>query len=134
MEFKDGDVIQVNGNPCRIEGGALVPVVKRGPLGGFVKRLGDCGLDQYVGIIGRASDLIDFLPGDYLVEVHVPPRPTFTPTTAGEAIIDGQIKKRQWVAVCVKHVNSTYNTMQIAEDSYLNGCDEILLIEGADLP
>lgn len=34
MDYKDGDTITVNGKPCRIEAGALVPVVKRGPLGG----------------------------------------------------------------------------------------------------
>lgn len=32
-DYKDGDTITVNGKPCRIESGALVPVVKRGPLG-----------------------------------------------------------------------------------------------------
>ncbi len=36
-DYKDGDTITVNGKPCRIEGGALVPVVKRGPLGGELK-------------------------------------------------------------------------------------------------
>lgn len=38
MNYKDGDEITVNGKDYRIEGGALVPVVNRGPLGGVVKR------------------------------------------------------------------------------------------------
>lgn len=128
--YKDGDVIEVNGQPCRIEGNALVPVVKRGPLGGFIKKLGDCGMDQYVGVFGRASDLIDFLPNAYLVETHIEPRPTFTPMTAGEAAKLPDIVGR-WVAVKVDDYGHNYIRSQ--ECNFVT-TDQILLIEGADLP
>lgn len=131
-DYKDGDTITVNGKPCRIEGGALVPVVQRGPLGGFIKKLGDCGMDQYVGVLGRASDLIDFLPNAYLVEAHIEPRPTFTPMTAGEAAKLPDIVGR-WVAVKVSGLDYSLITYGRCGD-YIRKSAQILLIDGVDLP
>lgn len=132
-DYKDGDVIQVNGKPCRIEGGALVPVVERGPLGGELKRLGDCKVGERVTVSAKVRDNaslefdtpIDF---DLMVETNIPPRPTFTPLTAGEAAKVPGIVGR-WVAVKVgKVANSKYGHSWLIYDS------EILLIEGVDLP
>lgn len=137
-DYKDGDTITVNGKPCRIEDGALVPVVKRGPLGGELKRLGECQNRERVFVSALVFDRsgLDFegaINEDYLVETNIPPRPTFTPTTAGEAAKLPDIVGR-WIAVKVD--DSTPETPGVPLSA--SGCwfgfkDQILLIEGVDL-
>lgn len=101
-DFKDGDIITVNGKPCRIEAGALVPVVQRGPLGGELKQVSDSTLspgdvvylkltyERHRGELGRLFK-DDFglschmdIDGVHF-ETNIPPRHTFTPMTASEA-------------------------------------------------
>lgn len=150
-----GQIIEVNGKSYRATADGFEPVVSKGPLGGELKRLADlkvgehfvvrgyvhyhnrCEPDEFkTKVIVGSDDFMSFyddLPQNVEVETNIPPRPTFTPMTAGEAAKLPDIVGR-WVAVNVQSLNSTYATMQIAEDSYLNGCDKILLIEGVDLP
>lgn len=158
MEFKDGDVIQVNGKPCRIEGGALVPVVQRGPLGGELKLITEVDPNNYperremylrlnrIGAndgetiraryehkdCGLMPKIIN-VPVDAIVEVNIPHRPTFTPMTAGDAAKVPGIVGR-WVAVQIdeqSHNQIGYGGKQGAMFSLE---DQILLIEGVDLP
>ena len=141
MEFKDGDTITVNGNPCRIEGGALVPVVQRGPLGGFVKRLGDCAENERIYLSARATQKGRSITCDepidpnLLVETNIPPRPTFTPMTAGEAAALPDIVGR-WVAVQIdeKYTDSLPLRIKHSQALHLFTTTPILLIEGVDLP
>lgn len=117
MDYKDGDTITVNGKPCRIEGSALVPVVQRGPLGGELKRLADlkegehfvvrgyvhdhnrCDPDEFKTKVVIGSDdfmsFYDDLPQNVEVETNIPPRPAFTPMSAGEALLKG-IEEIRW--------------------------------------
>lgn len=156
-DYKDGDVITVNGKPCRIEGGALVPVVERGPLGGELKRL-----DSYEDseVYFAKVDLVELNYNEkycdlYLGESHekiriplinaltinletnIPPRPTFTPMTAGEAAKVSGIAGR-WVAVKVGKNDKSKVPLGVAitenGHSWLPYNAEILLIEGVDLP
>ena len=141
MEFKDGDMIQVNGKLCRIEGGALVPVVERGPLGGELKRICDLYDNQkaYIPIVLKNGTII-FTDPDVdencvlsvraLCETNVPPRPQFIPTTAGEAAKLHDIVGR-WVAVKVDDCGMNYICSQKCD---FMTTDQILLIEGVDLP
>ena len=147
-DYKDGDTITVNGKPCRIEGGALVPVVKRGPLGGEVKWLGDCvmgdcvflscvviGASEYPGYItcqsanGFGVDAYNKCE----VETNIQPRPTFTPMTAGEAAKLPDIVGR-WVAVkvCKKSSDELVLGDEIYE-RWFDRDDQIFLLEGVDL-
>ena len=151
MEFKDGDEITVNGKPCRIEGGALVPVVSKGPLGGelvpvetlkpgqfgytrveFVSDDGPEFGDVHVKVnTNKAQSKI--IKGS-LVETNIPPRPTFTPMSAGEAAKLPDIVGR-WVAVLVTETDQgdLKNLVLSASGSWFDSEDQILLIEGADL-
>lgn len=157
MDFKDGDTITVNGKACRIEGGALVPVVNRGPLGGEVIEAKDLHIKQVAYFrahrqTGLAVDglhkAIKFegvsgyipIPGEAICETNIPPRPTFTPMTAGEAAKLPDIVGR-WVAVPVTNTNNkntlTLGSLEYAryfDGRYFDGDDQILLIEGVDLP
>ena len=151
MDYKDGDTITVNGKPCRIEGGALVPVVQRGPLGGelvpvetlkpgqfgytrveFVSDDGPEFGDVHVKVnTNKAQSKI--IKGS-LVETNIPPRPTFTPMSAGEAAALPDIVGR-WVAVQVEKTDG-YEVV-LGDEKYerwFDGDDQILLIEGVDLP
>jgi len=149
-DYKDGDTITVNGKPCRIEGGALVPVVKRGPLGGeFVcveeieegkefylrghikNSTRDVYKLAYVGADGfeYAAELHHCIT----VETNIPPRPTFTPMTAGEAAKLPDIVGR-WVAV--RACNKSSDELVLGDEIYerwFDRDDQILLIEGVDL-
>lgn len=138
MDYKDGDTITVNGKPCRIEGGALVPVVKRGPLGGELKRLDQCKIGHRVNVgavVGENCCLhFDGVIGrNLLVETNIPPRPTFTPMSAGDAAKLPDIVGR-WVAVQVEKTDG-YEVV-LGDEKYerwFDGDDQILLIEGVDL-
>lgn len=155
MNFKDGDTITVNGKPCRIEGGALVPVVKRGPLGGELKRLGECVVGDRVVIVGAivngnwmgrdmAQIEIENLFSDGKrhveltyncpVETNLQPRPTFTPMTAGEAARLPDLVGR-WVATKVEAVEPEcgYRQPIKALGQWIHEIDQIMLIEGVDL-
>lgn len=155
MNFKDGDTITVNGKPCRIEGGALVPVVKRGPLGGELKRLGECVVGDRVVIVGAivngnwmgrdmAQIEIENLFSDGKrhveltyncpVETNLQPRPTFTPMTAGEAAKLPDIVGR-WVAVKVNESETDcgYDQPLKISGQWIEKKEQILLIEGVDL-
>lgn len=151
-DYKDGDTITVNGKPCRIEGGALVPVVKRGPLGGELKECQDCevGTTGYIRVEIKKSKDSDLLamypvPSDgsvshldyyfdrhFAIEVNIP-RPAFKPMTAGEAAKLPDIVGR-WVAVrvCKKSSDELVLGDEIYE-RWFDRDDQILLIEGADL-
>lgn len=156
MDYKDGDTITVNGKPCRIEGGSLVPVESmRGPLGGelvslakapcnapvygrFLKEQDDeSGLYRIItpnGIsaVYSQSDIDQEVGAFY--ETNIPPRPTFTPMSAGEAAKLPDIVGR-WVAVQVEKTDG-YEVV-LGDEKYerwFDGDDQILLIEGVDLP
>lgn len=153
MDYKDGDTITVNGKPCRIEGGALVPVVQRGPLGGelvpvetlkpgqfgytrveFVSDDGPEFGDVHVKVnTNKAQSKI--IKGS-LVETNIPPRPTFTPMSAGEAAALPDIVGR-WVAVKVDEGSGNgplpLSYGGISGARIYSDC-QVLLIEGADLP
>lgn len=139
MNYKDGDTITVNGKACRIEGSALVPVVKRGPLGGELKRLDQCKIGHRVNVgavVGENCCLhFDGVIGrNLLVETNIPPRPTFTPMSAGDAAKLPDIVGR-WVAVQVEKTDG-YEVV-LGDEKYerwFDGDDQILLIEGVDLP
>lgn len=151
MNFKDGDTITVNGKPCRIEGGALVPVVKRGPLGGELKMLADCITGEVV-YMQMAVETFDrglvmcrsltekgaphpIFQTNRLIETNIPPRPTFTPMTAGEAAKLPDIVGR-WVAVKVDEGGGSgplpLSYGGISGARIYSDC-QIMLIEGADL-
>lgn len=151
-DYKDGDTITVNGKPCRIEGGALVPVVKRGPLGGELKRLGDCamgdcvflpcvviGASEYPGYItcqsanGFGVDAYNKCE----VETNIPPRPTFTPMTAGDAAKLPDIVGR-WVAFPVGLTRDAFEPLALDAGEaegliWLDNDTDLFLIEGVDL-
>jgi hypothetical protein len=148
-DYKDGDTITVNGKPCRIEDGALVPVVKRGPLGGELAQISDSTLNpgdvvylkltyqRHRGELGR------LFKDDFGLSCHMDidgvhfetniPRPTFTPMTAGEASKMPDIVGR-WVAVrvCKKSSDELVLGDEIYE-RWFDRDDQILLIEGVDL-
>lgn len=116
-------------------------VSKRGPLGGELKRLGDCAENERIYLSARASQngtsITCDSPIDHnlLVETNIPPRPAFTPMTAGEAAKLPGIVGR-WVAVQVDEArDGVYQEDQWINsgDSRFYDQDQILLIEGVDL-
>lgn len=153
MNFKDGDTITVNGKPCRIEGGALVPVVKRGPLGGELKMLADCITGEVV-YMQMAVETFDrglvmcrsltekgaphpIFQTNRLIETNIPPRPTFTPMTAGEAAKLPDIVGR-WVAFPVGLTRDAFEPLALDAGEaegliWLDNDTDLFLIEGADL-
>lgn len=157
-DYKDGDTITVNGKPCRIEGSALVPVVKRGPLGGELKRLGECVVGDRVVIVGAivngnwmgrdmAQIEIENLFSDGKrhveltyncpVETNLQPRPTFTPMTAGEAARLPDIVGR-WVAFPVGLTRDAFEPLALDAGEaegliWLDNDTDLFLIEGVDL-
>lgn len=163
-DYKDGDVITVNGKPHRIESGALVPVAGKGPLGGELKLitgLNNCDFlseeyDVYLRLDGVGAvdgetrrARYNYAQSDYLPKImHVPidaicelipPRPTFTPMTAGEAAKVPGIVGR-WVAVQVLKAEppgrsgAPLATVGASTPTWHDSEDKILLIEGVDLP
>lgn len=142
MDYKDGDTITVNGKPCRIEGGALVPVVKRGPLGGELKRLDQCKIGHRVNVgavVGENCCLhFDGVIGrNLLVETNIPPRPTFTPMSAGDAAKLPDIVGR-WVAFPVGLTRDAFEPLALDAGEaegliWLDNDTDLFLIEGVDL-
>lgn len=154
MDYKDGDTITVNGKPCRIEGGALVPVVQRGPLGGelvpvetlkpgqfgytrveFVSDDGPEFGDVHVKVnTNKAQSKI--IKGS-LVETNIPPRPTFTPMSAGDAAKLPDIVGR-WVAFPVGLTRDAFEPLALDAGEaegliWLDNDTDLFLIEGVDL-
>jgi len=131
--FKDGDEFETAAGRFVIRDGVPVPAVKRGPLGGELKRLLDLKGDE--GVVYLAADpnyFVRFGLGlETIVEVNIPPRPTFTPMSAGEAAKLPDIVGR-WVAV---QVDGAYESIGIGGPvgDIINRQTPILLIEGADL-
>lgn len=127
------EIIEHNGKRYRVIE-ELRPV--RGPLGGEIKRLGDCAENERIYFSaratknGRAITCDEPIDPNLLVETNVPPRPTFTPMTAGEAAKLPDIVGR-WVAVKVDDYGHNYIRSQ--ECNFVT-TDKILLIEGVDLP
>lgn len=136
--MKDGDIIEYNGKTCRIEAGALVPVVKRGPLGGELVFVEDCEIGQEVYIkalikyagLSKAKTIEICQP--LHCETNIPPHPTFTPMSAGEAAKLPDIVG-QWVAVKVLKTGHEVVPLRIGND-WISCEEQILLIEGVDLP
>ena len=136
-DYKDGDTITVNGKPCRIEGSALVPVVKRGPLGGEMIRIYDAKDDQMVIWRTKALWLKNMIEPEVLVETNIPPRPTFTPMTAGEAARLPDIVGR-WVAFPVGLTRDAFEPLALDAGEaegliWLDNDTDLFLIEGVDL-
>ena len=130
-----GQIIEVNGKSYRATEGGFEPVVIKGPLGGEIKRLDQCKVGQRVIVRATVGDNcslgFDSLIGrNLLVETNIPARPTFTPMSAGEAAALPDIVGR-WVAVKIDDIDDEYI---YAGDSPYSGDDQILLIEGVDLP
>ncbi len=157
-----GQVIEVNGKQYRAtESGFELITVKRGPLGGVLKRLADlkdgehfvvrgyvwdhnrCDPDEFKTKVVIGSDdfmsFYDDLPQNVEVETSIPARPTFTPMTAGEAADLPDIVGR-WVAVRVSSASDPKEdscALRVEGDkdvTFFDNSDPILLIEGADLP
>ncbi len=153
-DYKDGDTITVNGKPCRIEGGALVPVVKRGPLGGELAKISDSTLNpgdvvylkltyqRHRGELGRLFK-DDFglschmdIDGVHF-ETNIPPRPTFTPMSAGDAAKLPDIVGR-WVAFPVGLTRDAFEPLALDAGEaegliWLDNDTDLFLIEGVDL-
>jgi len=159
-----GQIIEVNGKQYRAtESGFELITVNRGPLGGelrLIKQLKDGDLFYVLGnFIGKSrnrvadqshysvafvdpfdySEMIEYDDFDenVLVETNIPPRPTFTPMTAGEAAKLPDIVGR-WVAVKAESVGDGEMSLEVAAAesgnySWINANAQILLIEGADL-
>ncbi len=133
-----GQIIEVNGKQYRATESGFEPVVSKGPLGGELKRLGDCQNRERVFVSALVFDRsgLDFegaINEDYLVETNIPPRPTFTPMTAGEAAKLPDIVGR-WVAV--RACNKSSDELVLGDEIYerwFDRDDQILLIEGVDL-
>lgn len=135
-----GQIIEVNGKSYRAAEGGFEPVVERGPLGGEIKRLDQCKVGQRVIVRATVGDNcslgFDSLIGrNLLVETDIPPRPTFTPMTAGEAAALPDIVGR-WVAVKVEKTDSSNVPLAVSGHKcsvWFDSDDQILLIEGVDL-
>lgn len=136
-----GQIIEVNSKQYRAtESGFELVEAKRGPLGGELKRLGDCQNRErvFVSALVFYRSCLDFegvINEDYLVETNIPPRPTFTPMTAGEAARLPDIVGR-WVAVKVDEGGGSgplpLSYGGISGARIYSDC-QIMLIEGADL-
>lgn len=143
QKLNEGQIVELNGQNYRVEGTSLVPVVQRGPLGGEIKLIEDCEIGQEVYIkalikyagLSQAKTIEICQP--LHCETNVPPRPTFTPMTAGEAAKVSGIAGR-WVAVKVGKNDKSKVPLGVAitenGHSWLPYNAEILLIEGVDLP
>jgi len=151
-----GQIIEVNGKQYRAtESGFELVTVKRGPLGGELKRLGECVVGDRVVIVGAivngnwmgrdmAQIEIENLFSDGKrhveltyncpVETNLQPRPTFTPMTAGEAAKLPDIVGR-WVAVKVNESETDcgYDQPLKISGQWIEKKEQILLIEGVDL-
>lgn len=143
-----GQVVEVNGKQYRATESGFDPVEsKRGPLGGEVIEAKDLHIKQVAYFrahrqTGLAVDglhkAIKFegvsgyipIPGEAICETNIPPRPAFTPMTAGEAARLPDVVGR-WVAVKVEDIDDEY--LYVATDSPYSRSDQILLIEGVDL-
>lgn len=136
QKLNEGQIVELNGQNYRVEGTSLVPVVQRGPLGGELKKVGDCENNEVVYFSCKAGNMYRLI-GDQFVETNIPPRPTFTPMTAGEAAKVSGIAGR-WVAVKVGKNDKSKVPLGVAitenGHSWLAYNAEILLIDGVDLP
>lgn len=139
QKLNEGQIVELNGRDYRIEGGALVPVVQRGPLGGESVKYQDIKAGQrfyipaylnHEGFIFTEHDVFIGINKNTIVETNIPPRPTFTPTTAGEAAKLPDIVGR-WVVVKVEKI---YQQGIESQGALFATTDKILLIEGVDLP
>lgn len=138
-----GQVIEVNGKQYRAtESGFELITVKRGPLGGVLKRLDQCKIGQRVivgAVVGENCCLhFDGVVGrNLLVETNIPPRPTFTPMTAGEAAKLPDIVGR-WVAFPVGLTRDAFEPLALDAGEaegliWLDSDTDLFLIEGVGL-
>lgn len=151
-----GQIIEVNGKSYRATEGGFEPVVSKGPLGGEIIEAGllplgavfylKCEIDDHRRIeedefktkvlIGdsKYKQYYHQIPQAVEVETNIPARPTFTPMTAGEAAKLPDIVGR-WIAVKVDDSSpETPGVPLSASGCWFGFKDQILLIEGVDLP
>jgi hypothetical protein len=129
QSFSEGYEFETSAGMFIIKDGVPVPAVKRGPLGGELKRLIDCKGDE--GLVFLAADPSYFvrigLGLETLVETNIPPRLTGEKMTAGEAAKVPGIVGR-WVALPVLGVENSNQPINLPGHNYLYASNELILL------
>ena len=128
--FSEGFEFDTEKGRFVVKNGVPVPAVKRGPLGGVLKALGECSPMESVVWFGKSRDLYNCENlSDLLVETNIQPRPCLSGErmTAGEAARVPGIVGR-WVAVQINEKSSLKTMIGFCDDGWLEGEDKLILM------